>query len=117
MIPSSGCPPWPPDHPRTQSRTGNPTPPPGARPYSAVTQANWLLGFHEGFVKSGLETDDIEPRKRIGQCLQGLKTAMHLLTAFKAWISAHPEMMTKDVPRAYLQYLFDVCPDAKSVGR
>src|SRR5215213_2149159 len=32
MIPSSGCPPWPPDHPRTQSRTGNPTPPPGARP-------------------------------------------------------------------------------------
>src|SRR4051794_40853128 len=32
MIPSSGCPPWPPDHPRTLPRTGNPTPPPGARP-------------------------------------------------------------------------------------
>src|SRR5215204_2965570 len=31
MIPASGCPPWPPDHPRTQSRTGNSTPPLGAR--------------------------------------------------------------------------------------
>src|SRR3954453_13119032 len=32
MIPSSGCPPWPPDHPRTLPRTGNPTPLLGARP-------------------------------------------------------------------------------------
>src|SRR3954463_1445223 len=32
MIPSSGCPPWPPDHPRTLPRTGTPTPPRGARP-------------------------------------------------------------------------------------
>src|SRR5215210_3210747 len=32
MIPSSGCPPRPPDHPRTLPRTGNPTPPRGARP-------------------------------------------------------------------------------------
>src|SRR5688572_29339867 len=31
MIPSSGCPPWPPDHPRTLPRTGSPTPPQGAR--------------------------------------------------------------------------------------
>ena len=31
MIPSSGCPPWRPDHPRTLPRTGNPTPLPGAR--------------------------------------------------------------------------------------
>src|SRR3954467_3157101 len=32
MIPSSGCPPWRPDHPRTLPRTGTPTPPRGARP-------------------------------------------------------------------------------------
>src|SRR4051794_26930332 len=32
MIPASGCPPWRPDHPRTLPRTGNPTPPRGARP-------------------------------------------------------------------------------------
>src|SRR6185436_1824015 len=32
MIPSSGCPPWPPDHPRTLPRTGIPTPRLGARP-------------------------------------------------------------------------------------
>ena len=32
MIPSSGCPLWRPDHPRTRPRTGNPTPLPGARP-------------------------------------------------------------------------------------
>src|SRR4051795_13376029 len=32
MIPSSGCPPWPPDHPRTLPRTGTHTPPQGARP-------------------------------------------------------------------------------------
>src|SRR5215203_5952073 len=32
MIPCSGCPPWPPDPPRTRPRTGNPTPPLGARP-------------------------------------------------------------------------------------
>ena len=32
MIPSSGCPLWPPDHPRTLPRTGTPTPLPGARP-------------------------------------------------------------------------------------
>jgi hypothetical protein len=41
MIPSSGCPPWPPDHPRTRSRTGNPTPPRGARPLSARSSASW----------------------------------------------------------------------------
>src|SRR3954454_10549184 len=35
MIPSSGCPPWPPDHPRTLPRTGTPTPPRGARPGGA----------------------------------------------------------------------------------
>src|SRR3954471_5560459 len=34
MIPSSGCPPWPPDHPRTLPRTGTPTPPRGARPWA-----------------------------------------------------------------------------------
>ncbi len=33
MILSSGCPPWPPDHPRTLPRTGAPTPPHGARPF------------------------------------------------------------------------------------
>src|SRR3954453_20528628 len=32
MIPSSGCPLWLPDHPRTRPRTGTPTPLPGARP-------------------------------------------------------------------------------------
>src|SRR6476469_4050733 len=31
MIQSSGCPPWPPDHPRTLPRTGAPTPMPGTR--------------------------------------------------------------------------------------
>src|SRR5829696_2090686 len=36
MIPCSGCPPWRPDHPRTQSRTGTPTPPLGARPHRAA---------------------------------------------------------------------------------
>src|SRR3954468_3824589 len=37
MIPSSGCPPWPPDHPRTLPRTGTPTPPRGARPSQGWT--------------------------------------------------------------------------------
>src|SRR4051812_31784098 len=32
MILFSGCPPRPPDHPRTRPKTGSPTPPPGARP-------------------------------------------------------------------------------------
>src|SRR3954469_20114562 len=36
MIPSSGCPLWPPDHPRTLPRTGTPTPPRGARPTAAA---------------------------------------------------------------------------------
>src|SRR4051812_29184585 len=36
MIPSSGCPPWPPDHPRTLPRTGNLTPPHGTRPIDGV---------------------------------------------------------------------------------
>src|SRR3954452_16538940 len=39
MIPSSGCPPWPPDHPRTLPRTGTPTPPRGARPDLAHVRA------------------------------------------------------------------------------
>jgi hypothetical protein len=68
-------------------------------------------------VKSGMMTDDIEPRKIISKCLSGLKTSMQLVTAFKAWVGAHPQVMTKDVPGAYLEYLFDVCPEAKSVGR
>jgi hypothetical protein len=42
---------------------------------------------------------------------------MQLVAAFKAWVSAHPQVMTKDVPGAYLEYLFDVCPEAKSIGR
>ncbi len=36
MIPSSGCPPWPPDHPRTLPRAGAPTPLPGTRPMNAT---------------------------------------------------------------------------------
>src|SRR3954463_10993747 len=39
MIPSSGCPPWPPDHPRTLPRTGTPTPPRGARPATRTEAA------------------------------------------------------------------------------
>jgi transposase len=39
MIPSSGCPPWPPDHPRTLPRTGTPTPPRGARPHASQSAA------------------------------------------------------------------------------
>src|SRR3954468_20410478 len=39
MIPSSGCPPWPPDHPRTLPRTGTPTPPRGARPCRETIRA------------------------------------------------------------------------------
>src|SRR4051812_30409734 len=39
MIPSSGCPPWPPDHPRTLPRTGTPTPPRGARPPQPYAEA------------------------------------------------------------------------------
>jgi hypothetical protein len=36
MIPSSGCPPWRPDHPRTLPRTGSPTPPRGTLPRLVV---------------------------------------------------------------------------------
>src|SRR3982750_4281183 len=39
MIPSSGCPPRPPDHPRTLPRTGSPTPPRGARPWRGDPRA------------------------------------------------------------------------------
>src|SRR4051794_8661421 len=39
MIPSSGCLPWRPDHPRTRPRTGTPTPPRGARPPKAAMHA------------------------------------------------------------------------------
>src|SRR3954468_4978552 len=39
MIPSSGYPPWPPDHPRTLPRTGTPTPPRGARSSRGFDQA------------------------------------------------------------------------------
>src|SRR4051794_25321509 len=42
MIPSSGCPPWPPDHPRTLPRTGTPTPPRGARPCIAEEHGSVL---------------------------------------------------------------------------
>src|SRR4051812_38236720 len=57
MIPSSGCPPWPPDHPRTLPRTGTPTPLPGARPdvseaatvlliyLATIVAAGWFLVF------------------------------------------------------------------------
>ena len=41
MIPSSGCPPWRPDHPRTLPRTGNPTPPRGARKQDLKGQRSW----------------------------------------------------------------------------
>src|SRR5215212_6650829 len=43
MIPSSGCPPWLPDHPRTRLRTGIPTPPPGARPAPGHLGADVVL--------------------------------------------------------------------------
>src|SRR4051812_37759020 len=46
MIPSSGCPAWPPDHPRTLPRTGNLTPPPGARPAGGL-----FLGSAENLVR------------------------------------------------------------------
>src|SRR4051794_1187720 len=40
MILFSGCPPWPPDHPRTLPRTGTPTPPRGARPPPGTSKWN-----------------------------------------------------------------------------
>src|SRR3954454_2748914 len=60
MIPSSGCPPWPPDHPRTQSRTGNPTPPPGARPQKSVS-THWEFMF----TRSMFGTADIAEQGRL----------------------------------------------------
>src|SRR3954467_6738865 len=63
MIPSSGCPPWPPDHPRTLPRTGTPTPPRGARPIKVTPQRyvtpkyDWRLlqrwGISEGNLPPG----------------------------------------------------------------
>src|SRR3954462_10019624 len=43
MIPASGCPPWPPDHPRTLPRTGTPTPPRGARPAAKALLTGLIL--------------------------------------------------------------------------
>src|SRR3954468_14142560 len=52
MIPSSGCPPWPPDHPRTLPRTGTPTPPRGARPCSCVKYPSLGIAIAAGWVQS-----------------------------------------------------------------
>ncbi len=40
MIPSAGCPPWQPDHPRALPRTGAPTPISGTRPKKRESCAN-----------------------------------------------------------------------------
>src|SRR3954465_269 len=48
MIPSSGCPPWPPDHPRTLPRTGTPTPPRGDSPRSGGFEAGLIQGGERG---------------------------------------------------------------------
>src|SRR5215213_6051990 len=69
MIPSSGCPPWPPDHPRTLPRTGSPTPPRGARPqqesfvWSGWVLAIGLLGLEalSGVVRQAFGRGLIEP--------------------------------------------------------
>src|SRR3954447_19236883 len=58
MIPSSGCPLWRPDHPRTLPRTGNPTPPHGTRPLfrKAPPERGWGLNRDErlGALQFGL---------------------------------------------------------------
>src|SRR5215217_2585611 len=58
MIPSSGCPPWPPDHPRTLPRTGAPTPHPGTRP-----ARGWPLIDRTGL----LDLDGVRELARIGR--------------------------------------------------
>src|SRR3954452_22300620 len=61
MIPSSGCPLWPPDHPRTLPRTGTPTPPRGARPEDGAVRGYGVIrrcrtGFKVGPLVA--ETED-----------------------------------------------------------
>src|SRR5215210_6465050 len=84
MIPSSGCPPWPPDHPRTLPRTGNPTPPRGARPgidsERPITEATGLLcwrDFHpQEWQLASLHQIRAGPIRALGSHL-GCLTAKH----------------------------------------
>src|SRR3982751_360051 len=58
MIPSSGYPPWPPDHPRTLPRTSTPTPPRGARsalPTACLQQAALTIPRQQGLAQALLE--------------------------------------------------------------
>src|SRR3954468_4235318 len=66
MIPSSGCPLWPPDHPRTRPRTGTPTPLPGARPGAARPRppGSYRTADH-GPVLPVLGADVVEGEQRI----------------------------------------------------
>src|SRR3712207_4643167 len=76
MIPSSGCPPWPPDHPRTPSRTGIPTPPRGARPRLAWRRASELFCeqvLQAGVVEHGVGQEALELRVLVLQHLEAAR--------------------------------------------
>src|SRR3954452_19110898 len=86
MIPSSGCPPWPPDHPRTLPRTGTPTPPRGARPHGLVDRTAVL---RKGGLKPG---DTLILTKPIGT---GTLLAADMRGKAKArWVAAAIAHMT-----------------------
>src|SRR4051812_38910988 len=62
MIPSSGYPPWPPDHPRTLPRTSTPTPPPGARSAAAMAETTLVEMLDDSLVGQlviGLENQQV----------------------------------------------------------
>src|SRR4051812_7320490 len=81
MIPSSGCPPWPPDHPRTLPRTGTPTPPRGARPFHKI-------------LKSGCRAE--ESRLRTAERLVKLIAVFCILSWRVFWLT----MINRAAPRA-----------------
>src|SRR3954469_16913796 len=72
MILSSGCPPWPPDHPRTRPRTGIPTPRRGTRPVEAVSRLTGtrsvqdFVAVQSDLVRDGLQ-QVIDTNKRIAE--------------------------------------------------
>src|SRR3954454_11306764 len=127
MIPSSGCPPWPPDHPRTLPRTGTPTPPRGARPFIATSSLKVLrrplepgqFAFIDAQVKTALAAGepviavDAKKKELVGDFKNG----------GRAWrpkgspeaVRVH-DFLIKELGRAVPYGIYDLAANAGWVG-
>jgi hypothetical protein len=77
---------------------------------SSHDQTRYVGGFFDGFYKVMLTTDDVEYRRRVRTCLEGLGTYNNIAAAARNWMYGHPSLGTRPFSESFFGYANEACP-------